>query len=148
MTKTFHHRKSFPLNFITMQFTAKIGPHELGCKIPSVRPRQPRRRVPRPPPGFEDRHPERPPPPPPLPKQNKVILDLGARPKPTFDTVGRDPSNMNILLDASPRVLASAPLEQLDGTSAPSVEQNATPSRDMVVEVSHLRQQRFQDPQG
>ena len=102
-------------NFITLQFSAEIGPHQLGHKIPSVRPRQPRRRVPRPPPGFEDRHPATPPPPP--PKQNKVILDLGTRPRPTFNTVGRDLSNVNILLDVSPRVVASVHLKQLDGIS-------------------------------
>ena len=45
-----------------------------------------------------------------------------------LDAVGRDSYNTNIL-DASLRTLALAPLEQMDGVSAFSVE-NAIPSRE------------------
>ena len=45
---------------------------------------------------------------------------------------------MNALLDASPRVLATTPLEQLDGISAPSVEQTAMLLRKSVVEAFSL----------
>ena len=59
------------------------------------------------------------------PGANNIIVDLGHISRASF-TVGRDLTNINVLLDASPKVLATEPLEQIDGNSTNSEEQNAT----------------------
>ena len=128
---------------ITVQLQAEIGPHFLGRNLP------PRPRSRRPPPGFENRkghYPPKPPKPKPKPKplppqtqtQNrKVIMDLGARPREPFDSVGRDQHNTNIL-DASLKTLALAPLEQIDGASNLSGENAVPPKEATTVKLAEL----------
>ena len=56
---------------------------------------------------------------------NKIIVDLSHSSRPSF-TEGRDLTNTNVLLDTSPKVPATALLEQIDGNSTHSKELNAT----------------------